>query len=96
MYKEQYSTGFVLVFSGAISPLARAIIKFWCAGMKLSNLVGIVINFLCIVSCFSLLLWCFSLEIASLSFSFLFIKILMLQGFHPSKIQTVLLNPLVT
>jgi hypothetical protein len=33
------------MFSGAISPLAKAIIKFWCAGIKLSDLVGIVIDF---------------------------------------------------
>jgi hypothetical protein len=43
--KEQYFASYVLVFSGANSVLARAIITFWCVGIKMSNLVGIVFEF---------------------------------------------------
>jgi hypothetical protein len=60
---------FVLVFSGAINPLAREIMKFWFAGIKLSDLVGIVIVFYDLLG--SSLLWgCFSLVITPLSLSF--------------------------
>jgi hypothetical protein len=74
---------FVLVFSGAINLLARARIKFWCVGIKLLDLVGIVIDFLCIVRSSILLLWCFSLVSCNSAFFpvFPFVKILMLQDF---------------
>jgi len=71
---EQYSTSFVLVFSGEIIPLERERIKFWCVGIGRSDLLGIVINFLCTVSSLRLLLWCFSLVMMSLFLSFYSLK----------------------
>jgi hypothetical protein len=86
---------FVLVFSGAINPLTRARIKFWCVGIKLSDLVGIVIDFLCIVRSSRILLWCFILVIMPLSLYFHSLKNQHCGVFRPSKFQIVLLTPLV-
>jgi hypothetical protein len=80
--KEQYFVGCILVFSGANNPLARAIINFWHVGIKLSNLVGIVLSFMhVLVVC--IFLCCFQPDNIESFSSFISLKYLCCKVFHP-------------